>query len=127
MNACSWFESSLDYARKLIDSGLQGAGYGRERFFDTEPLAPFVNHSARRALQGAAVGACIGLLGSRLNRNGKSSRAMAYGALGGAIGFGIGLAWGTRRFTSSVAHGVLDNVNTVRDEHWLEKNPIDYA
>jgi hypothetical protein len=127
MNACSWLESSLDYARKLIDSGLQGAGYGRERFFDAEPLAPFVSQSARTALQGATVGACIGLLGSCLGRDGKRVRSLAYGALGGALGFGIGLVWGTRRFTSSVAHGVLDNVNTVRDEHWLEKNPIDYA
>lgn len=128
MNLCSWFQSTLEYARKLVDSGLEGAGYGRERFLNGERLAPFVNESARKALQGATVGACIGMLGSRLSRNGKPvSRACAYGILGGAIGFGVGLAWRTRRLTTSVAQGVMENVNTARDEHWLEKNPIDYA
>jgi hypothetical protein len=52
---------------------------------------------------------------------------LAYGLLGGAIGFGAGVAWESRRFTASVADGALRNIGKVRDEHWLTKHPIDYA
>jgi len=44
-----------------------------------------------------------------------------------AIGFGASLAWQTRRLARSITRGALRNVSRVRDEHWLEKHPIDYA
>jgi hypothetical protein len=47
--------------------------------------------------------------------------------LGGALGFGVGVAWESRRLTTSVASGAAKSISKVRDEHWLEKNPIDYA
>jgi hypothetical protein len=47
--------------------------------------------------------------------------------LGGAIGFGLGLAWSSRRLTASVAEQAFRSMNKVRDEHWLENHPIDYA
>jgi hypothetical protein len=56
-----------------------------------------------------------------------AGRALAYGLLGGAIGFGVGVAWESRRLTASVASGALKNIGRVRDEHWFELNPIDYA
>jgi hypothetical protein len=50
-----------------------------------------------------------------------------YGLLGGVIGFGAGVAWESRRLTASAACGALRNISKVRDEHWLERHPIDYA
>jgi hypothetical protein len=52
---------------------------------------------------------------------------LAFGLLGGAIGFGAGVAWEGRGFTSSVAGGALRNIGKTRDEHWLTRHPIDYA
>jgi hypothetical protein len=50
-----------------------------------------------------------------------------FGLLGGAIGFGAGIAWENRRLAASAASGALRNIGRVRDEHWLERHPIDYA
>jgi len=47
--------------------------------------------------------------------------------LGGVIGFGLGVAWESRHLAVSVASAVFGNLEKVRDEHWLEKHPIDYA
>jgi hypothetical protein len=128
MSSHNWLSSNVDYGRKLLNSGLEGARSGEEEFLEGRPLAPFLNDSVRQALRPAAIGACIGLLGSYPgNRQMSAGRALAYGLLGGAIGFGVGVAWESRRLTASVASGALKNIGRVRDEHWFEQNPIDYA
>jgi hypothetical protein len=79
-------------------------------------------------LKPAALGACFGLLSSyRSNRRTSLCKAIAYGVIGGAIGFGAGVAWESRRLASSVSSGALKNMSKVCDEHWLELHPIDYA
>lgn len=128
MNLREWSKSDFDYGCKLLNSGLEGARSGREAFLDEKPLTPFSNGAARNALSVAAVGACIGLLGSYLgNRHKSASRAFAFGIFGGAIGFGVGIAWGNRGLGASVVSGAWKNIGRARDEHWLERNPIDYA
>lgn len=123
-----WSKSNLDYGRKVLNSGLEGARSGREAFLKGSPLAPFLNESVRNAWEPAAIGACIGLLGSYSGNGHRSiSRAFAYGFLGGAIGFGAAVAWKSRHLTASVARGALRNIDRVRDEHWFEGHPIDYA
>jgi hypothetical protein len=52
---------------------------------------------------------------------------LAYGLLGGAIGLGIAVAWGNRRLAARVASSAFRSMGKVRDEHWLENHPIDYA
>ncbi|MGA7512914.1 MAG: hypothetical protein WBW46_08460 [Candidatus Sulfotelmatobacter sp.] len=52
---------------------------------------------------------------------------LAFGVLGGAVGFGAGIIWENRRLVASATGGALQNIGKVRDQHWLEKNPIDYA
>jgi len=47
--------------------------------------------------------------------------------MGSAIGFGLGLAWKSRGLTESIASSSLHSIGKVRDEHWLESHPIDYA
>ena len=49
------------------------------------------------------------------------------GAAGSAIGFCAGFSWKTRKLTSTLAHSAVREVRRVKDEHWLDKNPIDYA
>ncbi|MBZ5598614.1 MAG: hypothetical protein LAN83_09855 [Acidobacteriia bacterium] len=128
MSSHSWLSSNVDYCRKLVNSGLEGARSGEEAFLEGSPLAPFLNDSVRQALRPAAIGACLGLLGSYPgNQRHSAGRALACGLLGGALGFGVGVAWESRRLTASVASGALKNIGRVRDEHWLERHPIDYA
>ena len=76
----------------------------------------------------AAFGVCLGVLSS-CPKNGHKSvgRAIARGIVGGVVGFGLGLAWLNRNLAVSVASATFEGVDKVRDEHWLEKHPIDYA
>jgi len=74
------------------------------------------------------VGACIAMVGSIPgNRQRSVSKLLTCSLVGGAIGFGLGLAWENRRLTESITNGALRNIGRVRDEHWLESHPIDYA
>jgi hypothetical protein len=128
MNFREWKKSNADYSRRLVNSGLEGARSGREAFLSGRPLTPFLNESARHAVTAAALGAGIGLLGGfSANRHRSAGRALAFGVFGGALGFGAGVAWESRRLGASVVSGAMKNIGRVRDEHWLEKNPIDYA
>jgi len=128
MDLRKWSKSNSDYGRELLHSGIEGARSGREAFLNGESLAPFFSESVRSALKPAALGACIGVLGSCPGCREKSiTRALTYGLLGGAIGLGAGIAWESRRLTASAAVGALRNIGKVRDEHWLTKHPIDYA
>jgi len=128
MELREWSKSNADYGRKLLNSGIEGARSGREAFLNGDSLTPFLSESVRSALKTAALGACIGVLGSYPGYRQKSiTRALTYGLLGGAIGLGAGLAWESRRLTASVAGSALKNIGRVRDEHWLTRHPIDYA
>jgi hypothetical protein len=55
------------------------------------------------------------------------TRIVTSGLLGGLIGFAAGVVWDTRLLAASAAGGALARIEKVRDEHWLERNPIDYA
>lgn len=128
MNVGEWSKSSIDYGRKLVDSGLEGAQTGEEMFLHGEPLGPFLAKSACKGITPALFGLCLGIAGSRPWRRDRSTgKTFAFGLLGGAIGFAIAVGWQSRRLTVSVASGAIKNIEKTRDEHWLEKNPIDYA
>jgi|SRR4051812_31572327 hypothetical protein len=128
MNFSQWTKSNSDYGRKLLDSGLEGARSGEEEFLDGQPIAPFLNESARHAVTAAALGASIGLLGGLAGiRHRSPTRAIVCGFLGAVIGFSAGAVWQGRHLGASVVNGALKSISRVRDEHWLEKNPIDYA
>jgi len=127
MSFTQWKKSNANYGRKLLHSGLEGAHSGRDAFLSGRPMSPYFNETARHAAAAAAIGVGIGLLGAFSANRHRSARALAYGVLGGAIGFGAGVAWESRDFGASVLSGALRNMSRTRDEHWLEKHPIDYA
>ena len=127
MDLRKWSEYEVEYGRKILDSGLEGARSGREAFLSGRDLAPYLGESVRKALIPAAVGVCIGVLGSYAGDRRRSiGELLTFGLLGGVMGFGTGVAWESRRLTASAANGVLRNIHKVRDEHWLEKHPVAY-
>ena len=128
MDLGKWVKSNVDYGRRLVDSGIEGARSGQEEFLDGEPLAPFLGESVKDALVPAAIGACVGLLvGYPICRKKSASVTWAYGLLGCAVGLTAGFAWESRRLSASVAGNALRNMGKVRDEQWLNKHPINYA
>ena len=128
MGLRTWSRSEVEYGRKVLHSGLEGARSAREAFLEGSTGTPLLNESVRNALKPAAIGACIGVLGGCPGNQHKSiTRVLAFGLLGSAIGFGASILWQNRRLAASVAGGALRNMDRVCDEHWLEKHPIDYA
>lgn len=128
MNFSARLTSNLHYGRQLFRSAMAGAHSGEEQYLHGKPFHLFMDASASQALKPAVVAALLGALGGFSgSRHRSPARTLAYGMLGGTIGFGAGLAWQSRGLTSSVATAVWKRVGRTRDEHWLESNPIDYA
>ena len=128
MSVGKWVLSNVDYGRRLVGSGIQGARYGQEEFLDGKPLTPYLGESVRSALLPAALGACIGALVSYpISRRKSPAVTLAYGLLGCVVGLGAGFAWKSRHLSASVAGGAMKNIGKVRDEQWLNRNPINYA
>jgi hypothetical protein len=128
MGLREWSKSNANYGEKLVSSGIEGARCGGEAFLNGEPLTPFLGESARRALRPAALGACLGVLGTYPASRQKSlGKVLAFSLLGGAIGFGAAVVWGSRRLVASAAGGAAWSMGRVRDERWLARHPINYA
>jgi hypothetical protein len=128
MDLGKWVKSNVDYGRRLVDSGIDGARTGQEEFLDGKPLTPFLGESVKSALVPAAIGVCVGVLaGYPIWKKKSTGVTVAYGLLGGAIGLTTGLAWKSRHLSASVAGSAMRNIGKVRDEEWLSKHPIDYA
>ena len=117
--------TSVDYCENLLTAAVDGGRSGWKAYLNGKAL---LSESARTALNPVAIGACIGTLSSCPGDvHTPVRKALAYAFLGGAIGFGAGIAWGGRRLLATVASGALRSIARVRDEHWLEGHPIDYA
>jgi hypothetical protein len=128
MELRNWSKSEFEYGRRILNSAVDGARGGREAFLKGRSLTPFLREGLRSALKPAVVGASIGVLGSYPGHRHRSiGRALAFGFAGWAIGLGAGFAWETRGLTARVNSCALRNIGRMRDEHWLERNPIDYA
>src|SRR4051812_43084135 len=115
------FRAEMVYFKQLADAGWNGVTAARREF--TGPLI-----KTGTMWRPAAMGAAIGIVGSRLtgSRRGKSATAMA-GLAGGAVASAVLMAWTSRRFARAATTKAIRSVNAVRDQHWLAANPIDYA
>lgn len=120
--------STVKYGRKLVNAGITGIRSGQDCARGKQTLGKLAADAARDSLALAAIGACIGMLRSRFaEKRDRPAKALALGTLGSLLGFCVGFGWKTRKVTSSVAHSTARELRRVRDEHWLELNPIDYA
>ena len=127
MKIPAFLKSEITYSRKLFEAGLNAATTVRDGA-PNQTLAPEFARAARGAWVPAAIGATAGILGICLARKSRPGRdALVGGLLGGILGFGGGVAWGSRQATATIARRAARNLGTVRDAHWLEKNPITYA
>jgi len=128
MNRTTPATTKLAYGRRLVNAGISGIRTGRENF-DPQRASALVSNSAEESLKLAVVGACLGILPACLmrRRSSRLSSALVLGAAGSALGFCAGFSWKTRKLTSTLARSAVREVRRVKDEHWLETNPIDYA
>jgi hypothetical protein len=116
-------ESELAYARKIADAGWTGIASARQGF-DRSLFT-----SAKTAIWlPAAIGAGVGVL-SRcvIGKRRSVSNVALSGFVGSVVGFGAGVAWKSRQVTGRAARNSMRMINEVRDAHWLERHPIDYA
>lgn len=121
-------KSRLEYGHDLIHSAVEGARSAGEHALATEPVGAVLARSARASLPWAAIGASVGFVAVYPARKHESIRnGVLFGVLGAVIGFGTNVALGSRPLISEIVHGAVRDINTVRDAHWLEKHPIDYA
>lgn len=127
MNILEWSKSEVDYGRKLMDSAVEGARHGEDKFLKDESLSDYLEKSALDAMVPTMLGACLGWLGGYLQNRRSSRKALVCALLGGAIGFGASVLWENRELTASVASGAWKSISKTRDAHWFEQNPIDYA
>ena len=68
MELGEWVKSNVDYGKRLVGSGFEGARSGQEEFFNGEPLGPFLGESVKGSLAPAAIGACVGALAASPNQ-----------------------------------------------------------
>lgn len=120
--------SYLRYGRSLANSGAAGMRRGREAYLNGRPLSAVLTQKARASLGLAAIGACAGLAQCFLSdRRRRVPIGLTMGAVGSIVGFFAGFTWKTRGLTTSMVHAATESMSSVRDEHWLERHPIDYA
>jgi len=128
MDVAEWSKSEVEYGRRVLNSGLEGVRSGQDAYLHGRPITPFLRDSFRKALVPAAAGACLGMLAACPKHGNRSvAKILTSGLFGGLIGLTAGVVWQTRFLATSVAGGALARIDKVRDEHWLERNPIDYA
>jgi hypothetical protein len=76
----------------------------------------------------AAIGAAVGVGSTWLAPQGKSRHGIVMaGVVGGSLGYGGALAWGSRGRATAFARTAVQRVNEKRDARWLDKHPIAYA
>jgi hypothetical protein len=120
-------KSEITYSRKLLEAGLSAANAARDGAPNLA-LAPEFARATRGAWVPAVIGTAVGILGMCLAPKSRSGRgALVGGLVGGVLGFGGGVAWGSREVTAPLVRQAAKNLGTVRDQHWLEKHPIAYG
>lgn len=128
MDVAEWSKSEVKYGRRVLNSGLEGFRFGQRAFLHGGPTSPFLREALHRAVIPATVGLCLGVLtGCPKNGHRSLGRLLTSGLLGGLVGAMAGVVWETRYLAASAAGGAVARIDRARDEHWLERNPIDYA
>jgi hypothetical protein len=130
MNVGNWLASEMEYGRNLAGSGWKGARAAWDTAKEDEAIEGLLARSMRASWAPTAIGAGVGAFCALLTQRRKDAGpavALALGVAGGLLGFAAGVAWETREISSEVARGALRKMGTTRDEHWLEKHPINFG
>lgn len=124
METIHLIKPDLAYGKRLVDAGWNGVAAAR-REFDGRVFAPPLQNVAWTH---SAIGASIGMLTTGLTGKRKSASRVAMGGLvGSVLGLGVAVVWASRGFIGRAARKGARHVNVVRDAHWLENHPVDYA
>jgi len=115
---------SIDYGRELLHAGIDGIRNG-ERVAMTSTAQRHIADSARQALGAAVVGGSIALVVCKLLDSRRLRLAPAFAC--GTAAFCADFLWRTRSISSNVVAYAEREISKVRDQHWLESHPIDYA
>lgn len=121
-------KSELFFAYHLLEAGLKACAPVRPDGAAAKPPLAAKLADCRHAWTSAAAAAAVGGLGTVLFGKRKSLQDVAFnGLIAASIGFAGALAWGSRERTAEIAHQAARNMGAIRDSHWLERYPIDYA
>jgi hypothetical protein len=124
MQTPRWLKSDIRYAGRLAEAGWDGAVSGWQCGGGRVFPPAWINV----VWAPVTVGAAIGVLGAALKRKRRTPQGLAWsGLVGGAMGFGGGIMWAARDIANAAARGSLRGLGTVRDAHWIEKNPVAYG
>jgi hypothetical protein len=102
------------YTHKLLKAAIAGICNG-------EALSDSPASLILKCLPGALAGKCVDAL--VFKRRDRTSRTVACVTLGGLAS----LVWSTRKSTRAMARSAAQEIGKIRDEHWLDMNPINYA
>ena len=128
MSISDKIKTNLAYGKELVESGIEGASEARKTVLAEEDKADLVHVAVQESWQSATIGAMAGALVGVLSDEEKPTRGVIFGVLlGAAVGYASSFAWKTRPLTSAMSRGAGKRIGTVRDEHWLTKNPINYG
>lgn len=128
MSISETIKTNLAYGQELIESGVDGAKEARQAVLEAEETSDLVTVAAQESWQAAAIGVMAGAIVGVLADDRKPARGVVTGGLLGAVlGFAGSFAWKTRPLTSSMVRGASKRIGSVRDEHWLAKNPVNYG
>ncbi|MGZ4815072.1 MAG: hypothetical protein ACXVZV_06675 [Terriglobales bacterium] len=123
MSAHHAMTEGLLYGYKLVGAGVSGLRIGEKDHNDI--VASSIARSARKALLPAAATAAVAMLAFRSVQGRRDRWLRIFGC--SALAFSTAFGWTSRVITSDLLSSAAREVNKVRDQHWLELNPIDYA
>ena len=113
----------LDYGRELVHAGMDGIREG-ERLVAHSPQVHF-SSSARQSLKTAILGGTVALVACKVIHGRKFSLAPVFAC--GTAAFCADFFWRTRDVRSRIVECAEREISRVRDRHWLDSHPIDYA
>jgi len=119
--------STVGYGWRLINSAIAGAVSGCRETIEKEGGRTLLWRAATDSWRTAAIGACLGAAASAKESEDPLFVMLKGGLIGGAVGLGAGILWNLRAPTGTALKSAMQNVNVLRDERWLERNPINYA
>ncbi len=121
MTGHHFLAEEIDYGRKLVQAGIQGLESGVAK----PTVMPELAVAAKSSFKAAAIGAGLAWMSCQiLNRRAERGRTVMACSV---LAFCAELGWRTRTLRSQLLNGAAKEISKVRDQHWLEMNPIDYA